>query len=217
MVGSGHSAKLPPLPSASLIRCSAKRRVGHLGDFGRPGSPSLRQPASPRRPAPAPRAAIRAHASPPPPPRRALPSAPTSARLRPRAARCRPLPVRRPRARQSLGHAPAPAPAPAPACGRAWPTLPRRPTNAEEPALPPAAPRGPPAPTPPVPDPVLDSGDPDPNPDTARPYPRRPSGFGNLTVQRREEPVGAKSKFLSLCRSAYTASPRHYTDPPWPR
>ena len=65
-------------------------RVGHLADFGRPGSPNLRQPAShprPRRPAPAPA------------PRAALPSpcaAPASHRAA--AARRRPSPRRAPRA-----------------------------------------------------------------------------------------------------------------------
>ncbi|XP_066341542.1 pistil-specific extensin-like protein [Miscanthus floridulus] len=145
---------------------------------------SVRHPPCPHWPAPAPHAAILTHAG--PPSRYALPSAPTPAYPRPSAARRPPLPVHRacgrPHAHQPPGHTPALALAPAPACGRAWPGRPRRPTNAEEPALPPAVPRGPPAPTLPVPDPVPDSNNPDPDPDAARPYPRRPSGMPSLLL-----------------------------------
>ncbi|XP_066351448.1 proline-rich receptor-like protein kinase PERK2 [Miscanthus floridulus] len=218
--GSGHSAKLPPLPSASLIRRLVKGRVGALSQI-QPGSPSHRQTGQ-RRPAPplanagptlrrARQPSGRRRRRAPPHFPALLPFPTLCAATLPRATCHRPSPHHTPRAG---------------ACPRQPPPL--RPHVAEhgllahavlrtlaggggeeeeEPALPPAVPRGPPARTLPMPDPVPDSGDLDPDPDARPPLPPTPV---------REEPVGAKSEFPSLCRFACTASPHHYTDPHGP-
>ena len=123
--GSGHSAKLPPLPSASLIRRSTKGRVGDLTEFSRAVKPQIDSPraAAPGRP----RAAARQR-RPVPAPRAALPSpcaAPASHRAAADAARRRPSPRRARAGRREQTRCPAALPghltsARARGCTRRW-------------------------------------------------------------------------------------------------
>ncbi|XP_066357884.1 uncharacterized protein [Miscanthus floridulus] len=179
--------------SVSLIRRSAKGRVGAFRRI-RPGSHTDRQPRAARRP--------------PLGRRRRCPPQPFPG---PRVARRSPSPPPTPCAALPSPRA---APAPAPASHRATADAARRPP------LPVRRGHGRPRAH---------------QPPGRRPSPRRmPHAAASPYVVRRrlphtrqpppprprvaeEEPVGAESEFPSSCRSTYTVSPRHYTDPPWSR